>query len=260
MKIYILIIVLFINFSFIFAQNKSIPGYRNQRNTISLGIRPYITLNDNGIINNLLMPSFELTYDRVLSRRSTISVTYGIQNYTIDGNSSSLSYFRSTLKNKLKVIYNNNLEEADRLRSQKGYIRFSNTNFNISKTFFITSRGAIAPYGQYVKLGLSSFFYKIKEDKLEYEIYQRNVKFSNDETQFNTQQLYAMNFELGSKTFFGKHFFINRSASFSLPLNFWATDSDKEFDNISNYNESFLKNYMSYMQMLNLKLAVGMAF
>jgi len=259
MKIYILIIVLFINFSFIFAQNKSIPGYRNQRNTISLGIRPYITLNDNRIMNNLLMPSFELTYDRVLSRRSTISVTYGIQNYTIDGNSSSLSNFYSN-GNRLKVIYNNNPEPAEKLKSQKGYIRFSNTNFNISKTFFITSRGAIAPYGQYVKLGLSSFFYKIKEDKVEYEVYQRNVKFSNNETQFNTQQLYAMNFELGSKTFFGKHFFINRSASFSLPLNFWAKDSYKEFDNISNYHESFLNNYMSYMQMLNVKLAVGMAF
>lgn len=259
MKIYISIFFLFINFSFVFAQNKSIPGYRNQRNTISLGIRPYITLNDNRVANNLLMPSFELTYDRVLSRRSTISLTYGIQNYTIGGNSSSLYNFYSN-GNTLKVQYNNTTERAEKVKSQKGYIRFSNTNYNISKTFFLTSRGAIAPYGQYVKLGLSSFFYKIKEDKVEYEIYQKNVTFANNETQFNTQQLYAMNFEYGSKTFFGKHFFINRSASFSLPLNFWSTNSYKDFDNISNYHESFLNTYMSYMQMLNVKLAVGMAF
>ncbi|MDP2174515.1 MAG: hypothetical protein Q8K70_01250 [Bacteroidota bacterium] len=257
-KVYILFILSLILCQINANTYKSVPGYLNQRNTISLGIRPNITISDGeSIIPNLFQPSFELTYDRVLSRRSTVSLTIGRQSFTVLS-TNSINNFRSK-RNSLNIYYDNELVE---LNISDGTLNFANNYFNISKTYFMTTRGAIAPYGKYFKMGFTNNYFRIKKDNLKY-FANTNSKFvfvSNPDNDFITQMLGAFNFELGVKKFYGKHFFINKAIAFNFPFNFWTSTRFVNYNNMSSYHEAYLRRYIANIHTLNINFAVGYAF
>lgn len=255
-KKYFIIFLLFIKLNIVQSKPfKSVPGFRNNRNTISLGLRSYIPMNDL-TISNMLQVSKEITYDRVLNRRSTVSFSIGQQNYKIRSSQTLRNFL--DLDNRLFV---NDFGDEVQIVYPLGEIEFSNVHFNISKTFFISNFGAIAPYGKYFKMGITNYFLKIKKDNMTYRTNNfSNKTYKNPDNDFVTKSLMALNFELGSKVFFYKNMFFNKSVSFNFPLNFWSEGKYNTYTNMSTFHETYLKRYVSGMQTININLALGFAF
>lgn len=228
---------------------KSIPGYLGSKNTLCFSIMPNIY----PTFNNL--PMMSITYERVLTRKSCISIAYGYKSGKI--NETDYSKFESH-KNDLMVIY----DGSEALTFYKGYITYSQKQYSISKTNYILRLGSIAPQGKFIRYGFTLNEYRIQSDSMTYSMYGNNktLYFKAPSSDYKTKRLGFINFEYGSTRFVSKNIFIRKAIAFNLPLNFWETTSFKVYNNIEDFNESNLGSFISQTQKLNLTLGIGIAF
>ena len=225
---------------------KSIPGYLGAKNAVALKIQSNLATSEDFLLQ-LLRPSIGISYERVLSRRGSITLGFGNSKNTIY----SSSYY-PFLENK-----NNRLAFTNTAYSSpiEGSVEYRNTYFSIAKSYYNLASGSLAPLGFYTKIGYTLNLQKIIKDKMRYEIGSN----PNGVSLYQTQYTSSLNIEFGSKRFISKNIFIQRSIAFNVPFNFWTT-SNTRFLNIEDFNETNLNFYLSKARTLNVSIGVGAAF
>jgi len=128
----------------IIAQNgKSIPGFLGSKNCISLTAQANVNPNMDFFLQ-LFSPSKGIQFERVTSRRGSVSFGYTNQNITIDEYSFDAFQYKD---NDLFVpAWNSN-----GYTSYKGRISFAENHFFIAKTYYHLALGSIAPQGAYMR-------------------------------------------------------------------------------------------------------------
>jgi hypothetical protein len=251
-KVFNLLTLTFICISSALAESgKSVPGYFGARNAASLFVNPNISVGEK-LVERLFKPDIGLSFERAVNRRASYTIAVGTNSGYFDEN----DYFRffELLNNRI-VIDNKELYEI------QGKIHYSNKFVSISKSFYSLRSGSIAPQGKYFKLGLKWNFFKITKDDLNYQMYDNVTSwYRNPETDFKTRILGTITSEFGAKRFLTKNIYVQRSIAFNLPLNFWLTGNYSSYENMNDYNESFLGYRLSYMQTFSFNISLGYAF
>ena len=226
---------------------KSIPGYLGSLNAASLKIQSNIAIS-NDVINQLLRPSIGMSYERVLSRRG--SITLGIGNSKNSFNQESYNSFTERAN---RLILDNSAWYNARIQ---GNIKYSNSYFSIAKSYYNLASGSMAPMGFYTKIGYTLNLQKIIQDNMTYIIGAN----PNGNSSYKTQHTSSINLEFGSKRFISKNIFIQKSLAFNWPFNFWSTSKNLYFYNIEDFNETHLNFYLSKARTINASIGIGAAF
>ncbi len=233
---------------------KSVPGYLGSRNLVGIKVMPNISF-DEMFVNQLLLPSINLNYEWVQSRRGSVSFSAGQANNILY--EEHYARFRGN-ENTLFVTVNNKLVKV---KEYHGQLNYNNTYFSVSKSFYNLRSGSIAPQGKYFKMGLTINLMRIKKDQFEYTVEDnKSTKFTNPNETFKTLKLGSFNMEFGAKRFMGKHIFIQKALAVNMPFNFWTSSTSHAYYNLEDYNETNLIYAVSVAQTLNLSLALGYAF
>ena len=231
-----------------FANNgKSVPGYLGSKNAVSLKFQSNVAVSDD-FLSQLLRPSVGATYERVINRRSSLSLGFG--------NSKNRIYdyaYYPFLDNRYNDLI---LDNTNSYTSLDGYVSYNNTYFNVSKSYYNLASGSIAPMGFYTKIGYTLNFQKITKDAMTYYIGAN----PNGNSLYKTQRTSSLNLEFGSNRFINKNIFIQKSIAFNLPFNFWSTSRDNVFNNIEDFNETYLNFYLSKARTFNISIGIGAAF
>jgi hypothetical protein len=237
----------------IIAQNgKSIPGFLGSKNCISLTAQANVNPNMDFFLQ-LFSPSKGIQFERVTSRRGSVSFGYTNQNITIDEYSFDAFHYKD---NDLFVPAWNSYGYT----SYKGRISFAENHFFIAKTYYHLALGSIAPQGAYMRFKYNLHWQKVTNDEMEYGNGVTTKKNPNGNSLYKTQNTSSFGLEFGRKRFFNKNLFIEKSVAFNLPNNFWHTSSDTKYSSIEDFNETHMNYYMSKNRTVQFHLSVGLAF
>ncbi|HEY1046325.1 MAG TPA: hypothetical protein VGF79_07795, partial [Bacteroidia bacterium] len=207
-----------------------------------------------GTLNNL--PMMNVSFEKATSRKSSITFSFGFKSGIVT--ESDYDRFKSR-SNKLMVVYNGD----ETLTFFNGDVRYNQSYFSLSKTFYLLRYGSIAPQGKFIRYGFSLHSYKINKDMMTYSYYDdqdQKISFSHPVDNYKSKKLGFINFEFGSMRFISKNFFIRKAVAFNLPLNFWRTTGNKTFNSIEDFNETNLGYFISNTQKINFSLGLGFAF
>jgi hypothetical protein len=255
MKLKITFILFFIACFYAKAQ-KSIPGYLGSRNLLSVKYMPDLYIGNDGpaTILRIFNPTIGVTYERAMSRKTSLSFSAGRMNSMVYAG--EYDNFRESRRNDLFVTIDKQPVKVDKL---KGFVRYRNNYFSVSKSYYRLRSGSIAPQGKFLKIGFTLNNSKIRTDSLTYTLSNKNT-INNNGKSYQGLTLTSFHIEFGAKRFIGKHLFIQKSVAFNIPFNFWDTTRSKYYYNIEDYNETHLAYYLSRKQTLNFSLAIGAAF
>ncbi len=245
-KKFILFVCFSINFYSFASNGKSIPGYLGSKNAAAIKIQSNLATSEDFLLQ-LLRPSIGISYERVLSRRGSITLGFGNSKNTIY----SSSYYPFVENKNNRLAFSNTAYSSP----IEGSVEYRNTYFSIAKSYYNLASGSLAPLGFYTKIGYTLNLQKIIKDNMLYLIGSN----PNGTSLYQTQYTSSLNLEFGSKRFINKNIFIQKSIAFNIPFNFWTT-SNTRFVNIEDFNETNLNFYLSKARTLNLSIGIGAAF
>jgi hypothetical protein len=222
---------------------KSIPGFLGSKNCISLTAKANFNPNSD-LFLQLFSPSKGLQFERVTSRRGSVSFGYTNQNVTIDEYSYDAFHYKD---NDLNIPGWNSYNMTEK-------------HFFIAKSYYHLGLGSIAPQGAYLRFKYNLYWQKITHDNMDYGNGVTTKKNPNGNTLYKTQNTSSVGIEFGRKRFINKNIFIEKSVAFNFPSNFWHTSSDTPYSSIEDFNETHMNYYMSKNRTVQFQLSIGAAF
>lgn len=236
-------------------KEKSVPGYLGKRNCLGLyGTFNLTTTKD--FQNQIVQPEAGFEYEKVMNRRGAYVFSAGIRNGTMD----KYSLKPEEREHKFLSVIDGN--KTYTLSEEDGRQSYSCNSISLSRVYYMLGRGAIAPQGKYLRLGVTWMFYKLKSDDMNYSYYNnfnQKIQVNNQDQDFKSMNKGFFAFELGSRRFFGNSVYFRKSLSVNIPFDFWADLGVREYNRITDYQEDMLHQYISNMNVLRLNLAIGIA-
>lgn len=234
---------------------KSIPGYLGSRNALSLNLAPNVVLPFDQFLNNFITPALSISYERATSRRNSFYLSASTQLNIID--SDLMDNYLGNQRDKLFVKVNGSQTQ---IGGFGGYLLYNVKTLSIGRGYYHLKSGSLAPQGKSFRIGLTYNIFKVISDSLQYHGEIGGLSFNNPNNDYKSHGMLSLNMEFGSRRFIGKHLFFRKSFSFNIPFNLWTAVRNKTFNNIEDFNETYVAFYNSKVQTVNVSIGIGVAF